>query len=209
MQLIDRDEIIFSEEDHTYTMRGKHYISVTGVFKDTLGDPFASVPEDRLEFARQRGIAVHAAMALLVRGKLDWKTVDPRIEGYVRAGERFERECPGKSMYVEKRMVIPEMELAGTPDVVRFIRGHRSLVDYKTGQQMTKRAKLQTAGYKKMHNFKFPYFPISKRFGLRLQVDSYYKLVEHDDPLDELAFDALHQEALAKQRANPWRLKYA
>jgi hypothetical protein len=39
----------------------------------------------------ERGRAVHSATYLLDMGKLDWTTVDPRIEGFLEAYENFKR----------------------------------------------------------------------------------------------------------------------
>ena len=209
MNSLPLDEIVFQEDQHSYHLRGKQYPSVTSVLTSTLGDAFAACPKDRLEFAQNRGSMVHLAVALLTDGELDWKTVDPRIEGYVRAAERFHKDCPGKIVYTEKRMVDKESGLAGTPDIVKFIQGRRSLIDYKTSQQMYPRMRLQTAGYKRLHNALFPTAPIYDRYGLRLQPDGFYKLVQHQDLDDEAAFDALFQEAKAKAKADQWRKKYA
>lgn len=209
MNLLALDEIVFSEEPHLYRYRGKDYRSVTDRIKAVLGDEFADVPPDRLEFAQNRGTMVHLAAALLVAEELDWNTVDPRIEGYVRAVERFHVECPGKIVYFEKSLVSPELDLAGRPDIVKFIRGRRSLIDYKTSQQMNPRMRLQTALYKKLHNAVFPNQPIYDRYGLRLQPDGFYKLVPHEDPDDEPAADAILAAAQAIDRAAQWKLKYA
>ena len=98
---------------------------------------------------------------------------------------------------------------AGRPDICKFIGGYRSIVDFKTAQQMTSRMRLQTAGYKFLHNAWFPYQPIEKRYGLRLQPDGFYKLVPHDDLDDEKAFYDLLVAAQANEKAAFWKAKYA
>lgn len=208
MNLLPLDEIVFLEEPHSYHLRGKEYPSVTRILTQVLGDAFAGVPQDRLEFAQNRGNMVHMAVELLTAGELDWTSVDPRIEGYVRAAERFHFECPGKIVYTEKRMVDSASGLAGTPDIVKFIQGRRSLIDYKTSQQMYPRMRLQTAGYKKLHNAQYPNAPIYDRYGLRLQSDGYYKLVPHDDHDDEAAFEAFFEESKSIAKAEKFRSKY-
>lgn len=208
MNLLPLDEIVFLEEPHSYHLRGKEYPSVTRILTQTLGDAFSGVPQDRLEFAQNRGNMVHMAVQLLTAGELDWTSVDPRIEGYVRAAERFHIECPGKIVYTEHRMVDPVSGLAGTPDIVKFVRGRRSLIDYKTGQQMKPRMRLQTAGYKKLNDLKFPNAPIYDRYGLHLGADGFYKLIQHEDLDDEAAFEKFFNEAKAKIEADPFREKY-
>jgi hypothetical protein len=209
VKLLPLDEIVFTAEPHAYHWRGKAYPSVTQVLTTTLGDDFADVPQDRLEFCQGRGNAVHAAGAFLMAGDLDWDTVDPRIEGYVRAVERFHQECPGKIVCMEKRMVSPGLGLAGTPDLVKFIRGRRSLIDYKTSQQMKPRMRLQTAGYQRLWETIYPNQPIYERYGLRLQPDGFYKLVPHEDPDDALAFEKIMRANQANAEAAPWVKKYA
>lgn len=208
MNLLPLDEIVFQAEPRRYITRGQSYRSVTDYLTEVLGDPFADVPQDRLEFCQGRGNGVHLAGALLVKGKLDWNTVDPRIHGYVKAIENFHRDCPGKIVYTEKRLVSLSLGLGGTPDLVKFIGGHRSLIDYKTSQQMTPRMRLQTVGYQLLHNCRYPFEPIYKRYGLRLNPDATYKLIAHDDPYDAAAFDCLLKEAKAREAAEQWKDKY-
>lgn len=203
------NEIVFTEEPRLYHYRGKAYRSVTDYLKDALGDPFAGVPENVLKFAQARGNAVHKAVELLTAGELDWRTVDARIEGYVRAAEKFHRDCPGTIVAAELPIVTPIPGVAGRPDLIKFIRGYRSLVDYKTSQQMKPRMRLQTAGYKKIWNARYPKHPVSHRYGLRLQPDGYYKLIPHDDLDDMKAFDDILAQGKATERARNWVIKYA
>ena len=208
MNLLPLDEIVFTSEPHSYTLRGKRYPSVTQVLTSTLGDDFADVPPDRLEFCQGRGNAVHLAASLLVAGELDWSTVDPRIEGYVRAVEKFHAECKGRIVAFEKRLVSPNLGLAGTPDLIKFINNRRAVVDYKTSQQMKPRMRLQTEGYARLWNALYPSTPVYDRYGLRLQPDGFYKLVKHEDPDDAPAWDALIYKERADRGAAPFVLKY-
>jgi hypothetical protein len=209
MNTLPLDEIVFTAEPHSYHWRGKRYESVTGYIKDVLGDDFANVPQDKLAFCQGRGNAVHLAAALFVAGELDWSTVDPRIEGYVRAVERFHAECKGPIVAWEQRLVCPAMGLAGTPDLIKFIRNKRAVIDYKTSQQGKPRMRLQTVGYAKLWNATFPKTPVYDRYGLRLQSDGFYKLIPHDDPDDEAAFQDILAEGQARERAARWKEKYA
>lgn len=206
--MTDENEIVFTAEPRSYVYRGKPYRSVTDYIGAWLGNPFAMVRPSVMRHAIERGNAVHSAIELMTAGRLDWATVDPRIEGYVRAAEKFHRENPGTIVYTEKRMVSPELGVAGTPDIVMFIRGYRSLVDYKTSQQMSPRMRLQTVGYQKLHNATYPKAQIVKRYGLRLQPDGNYKLVPHDDPDDGVAFDVMLAELRAHDWAEKWKQKY-
>ena len=181
---------------------------MTDRIKGVLGDDFADVPPDRLEFCQGRGNAVHLAAALLIAGELDWSTVDPRIEGYVRAVERFHAECKGRIVAFEKPLVSPALGLAGRPDLIKFINNRRAVVDYKTSQQMKPRMRLQTEGYARLWNSLYPTNPVYDRYGLRLQPDGFYKLVKHEDPDDAPAWDKLLAKEKADAEAAPFILKY-
>ena len=97
------DEIIFIDEPHLYRKGGRDFRGVSDIINTAYGDPFANILPKILKYAQNRGSMVHLAGLMLMEGDLDWKTVDPRIEGYVRAIEKFHRECPGKIVYMEKR----------------------------------------------------------------------------------------------------------
>lgn len=203
-ELLSLDDLLFTEEPHRYVYRGREYLSVTQVIREAgFGEDFSAVPADRMEFCQRRGRMVHLACRMLSEGELDWSTVDPRIEGYVRAYEKFLAECPGKVAAVEHRLVYPDMGLAGTPDLVKFIGGRRALIDLKTGA--TKSAKWQTAGYAKLWAAIYPSKPIYERYSLKLDKAGQYKLIPHEKTEDEVAFDMMLHFALAKQRLDLWR----
>ena len=210
---IPDDGIVFLSEPHTYLIKGKPVPSVTQVIEAAgLGLDFSLVPPDVLKMAQSRGNAVHVAAALWDAGELDWSTVDPRIEAYVRAYVEFRRMLPIKTVVVEKRMATGYMKyndsiwFAGTPDLIGFINGRRSVIDLKTGQNAD--AGIQTAGYAILWNSEHKTEPIHDRYALRLRKDGSYKLIEEADPDDAPAFlDAL-EYTTAKAKMGRWNEKY-
>lgn len=243
--LLPLDEILFEEEPHTYTFRGKRIESVTQVIRKAgLGDDFSAVPQDRMAYAQRRGKMVHLACQYYDENCLDLATVDPAIQGYVEAYIRFRREKKLNVVAVEKRLLSTEsclvpscrhpkwkhtptlrascqeqkcpcerfiggVDLAGTPDLVCFMDGHRCVIDRKTSQIMAKSMGLQTQGYAYLWNLLHPTEPIRKRFGLRLEKTGKYKLMPHDDLDDARSFVDCMEYAKAQNRIDHWRTIYA
>lgn len=208
--MIPLDEILFDEEPHTYSYRGKQYQSVTQVIRLAgLGDDFSAVHPDRMEYAQRRGSMVHLACQYFDEGCLDLSTVDDAIRGYVEAYILFRAQRPLKVIAVEKRMVDVDLQVAGTPDLICFIDGRRSVVDHKTSQHMSRAMGLQTAGYKLLWNSLYPNTPIHDRYGLRLEKTGKYKLFPHENPNDELAFLDAKSHAESELRMQRWRVAYA
>lgn len=208
--MISLDEIFFDEEPHTYTYRGKRYESVTQVIRLAgLGDDFSHVPQDRMEYAQRRGRMVHLATQYIDEdGKVDMDTVHPTIRGYVEAYMLFRSDRPMKVIEVEKKMVDPGLGLAGTPDLICFMGGRRSVIDKKTSQHMSKSMGLQTVGYQLLWNALHPTQPVYERYGLRLEKTGKYKLVHHQDPDDVPAFVAALQHTRSVLQMKGWTQKY-
>lgn len=208
--MISLDEILFDEEPHTYSFRGKRYDSVTQVIRLAgLGDDFSMVPQDRMEYAQRRGRMVHLACQYRDEGTLDLKTVAGEILGYVNAYLKFREECKINVIAVEKKMVNVQLGIAGTPDLICFLNGIRVVIDHKTSQHMSKTMGLQTAGYRMLWNASHPASQIYGRYGLRLEKTGKYKLLPHENPSDESAFFDLVQHARSERRMEKWRAIYA
>lgn len=203
------DEILFDEEPHTYTYRGKVYDSVTQIIRLAgLGDDFSAVSQDRMEYAQRRGRMVHVACHYHNEGDLNMDSIAEEIRPYVEAYVLFRKECPIKPIAMERRMVNVGLAIAGTPDLVCFLRAQRVVIDYKTCQHMSKSMGLQTAGYQMIWNTNFPNIPIRERYGLRLERNGKYKLIPHEDPEDEACFVNAISHARSVRRMASWTKKY-
>ena len=75
----------FDEADHTYHIDGVEVVSVTQALKE------CGMIDTKwfTEWARHRGSTVHKCLEFMVKGTLDLNSVDPKIQGYLDAYERF------------------------------------------------------------------------------------------------------------------------
>lgn len=153
-----------------------------------------------LQYACDRGNAVDLALTYHYEGDLDQQSVDPKIAGYLEGAFMFDRECPGKVVAVHPRVVDEGLGIAGTIDIVRFIRGQRAIVDWKTGVDNP----LQTWMYMVLWNLRNPRTLAYQRYGLRLKKNGKYVLQEHNDPDDgPAAMAIIRDDVPAIERFRP------
>lgn len=203
---ITRGDILFDPEPDAYKDPLER-ISVTGIIRwGGFGEDFSMVPRDVMQYALERGRIVHKACEYLDSGELDITTVDARVRPYVTAYSQFLSECHVRPIAVEKRLFFGPV--AGTPDLVAFINGVRSIVDRKTGDCAGKYARLQSAGYKELWELNYPNALIGMRYGLKLCQNGSYRLVPHQDPDDIYAWRDIKSYVLAEQRIAKWMQKY-
>lgn len=126
----------FDAATHTYTLDGRVLPSVTQVLKEARICDYSMIPQAVLQFAAERGTAVHLATQLLDEGDLDVESLDPVLAPYVQAWEKFKAETGFVSERIEKRIVNETYFYAGTYDRVGigiFQGGRRGIVDIKSG----------------------------------------------------------------------------
>lgn len=195
-----QDEIIFQAEPRCYIYQGRAYRSVTEHIQDVgFGPDFSRADPAAVERGRKRGQYVDDALVYHYDGDLDPASLHPEIKGYYDGAMKFDRECPGKIVAMHPRLVSKELQVAGTPDLVRFICGRRAIVDWKTGVDNP----LQTWMYLMLWNLKYPKELCRGRYGLKLNANGTYKLKKHDDPDDPFAGMAIltaDQKAIEKYR---------
>ncbi len=138
----------FDPETHTYTLAGRRLVSVTQVL-DRYMD-FDGVPLAALEGARLRGQMVHEACNLLVRDELDWSSLDPLLEPYIRGAQRFLEESGIVVIASEERVYSETLGVAGTLDILGEMRRRRWLIDWKATAQFPITVGPQTAGYDRL-----------------------------------------------------------
>lgn len=196
-------DVLFTQEPRRYHFKGKAYRSVTDRIKAVgFGPDFSMVDPITLQRACDRGNAVDLALTYHYEGDLDPKSIDKQIVGYLDGAFMFDRECPGKVVAVHPRVADEGLGVAGTLDIVRFIRGMRSVVDWKTGVDNP----LQTWMYQILWNLAHPKALCYHRYGLRLKANGKYVLQEHNDPDDgPAAMAIIRNDKAAIER---WRPKY-
>lgn len=170
--------LTFDPENHAYAYDGRRVPGVSRILDATgfLGDM-----KDIPEFYAVRGTHVHLACEYWDQGVLNWETLDPALEPYVRAYEKFHKEWDFKILLSEAPVYNPSWDYAGTVDRVGHVDGNLMLIDIKTGKPK-RWAKLQTALYADCFREELD------RRVLRLDKDGGYALSRsHNDPADETA----------------------
>ncbi len=113
----------FNAEDHSYWLGARRLPSVTQILDD-CGLIYHASDE-----ALERGHRVHEACALLLQGRLDWASVDPRIFGWVSSARTLNFEAFGKIEEIETPRFHSALKVAGTPDLITEL----DILDFKTG----------------------------------------------------------------------------
>jgi hypothetical protein len=122
----------FDPSDHSYYLGDRRLIGVSEAIQTAGLKDFSRIDPTVLERAEQRGTAVHAACHYLDDGDLNWATVSPEIEPYVRAWERFKKETGVELLEIEKPRYHATLGFAGTPDSVVNLYPHKGIIDLKT-----------------------------------------------------------------------------
>jgi len=128
-------KIQFDEARHLYTVGDEIVPSVTFVLRQTGVSPDSRYYSRQ---ARDRGRAVHEAIRLFDENRLNFATLDPRIEGWLRAyiewssgeGERFTRAKNEVVLWNET------LRVAGKADKIAVDKfyGPRAVVEFKSGE---------------------------------------------------------------------------
>lgn len=177
----------FDPSDHSYYLGDRRLIGVSEAIQAAGLKDFSRVEPAVLERARQRGTAVHAACHYLDDGDLDWSTVSPEIEPYVRAWERFKKDTGVELLRIEKPLFHATLGYAGTPDRVVNLYPHKGIIDLKTYAPDVVTG-IQLAGYSYLELGQQSPLDAPKRWGLWLKDDGKYSLTEFTDNGDERIF---------------------
>lgn len=128
----DRTVCLFDEEQHIYRINGRRAPGVTETLHAVrlLRDHSLTDP-----FYRERGTAVHKAIALDVLGRLDESTVDENVRPYLQRARGVLQTLDAVPLVVEKPMFDPILHYGGCLDILFLARVLSSLVlvDWKTG----------------------------------------------------------------------------
>ncbi len=177
----------FDPSDHSYYLGDRRLIGVSEAIQTAGLKDFSRIDPTVLERAQQRGTAVHAACHFLDEGDLDWATVSPEIEPYVRAWERFKKETGVELLGIEKPLFHATLGYAGTPDRVVNLYPHKGIIDLKTYAPDAVTG-IQLAGYSYLEFGPQPTLDAPKRWGLWLKDDGKYSLKTYEDRGDERIF---------------------
>lgn len=173
-------EIIFDEAEHIYLVDGKEVPSVTTILQPLSNRSYSSVNASVLEYARNRGTAVHEALEIYdLGGELE---VVPETEGYIRAYLEWWNIYRPKWTGVEQIVYHDTDGYIGTLDRIGYLNGTElAIVDIKTSQP-TKEALVsvccQTSAYAMAYtaeDFIRGSYKKINRYGLFLKADGTYR----------------------------------
>lgn len=171
----------FDPLKHEYWAGERRLPSVSEIIKPIVD--LSMVPEARLEFARDRGTAVHKATELLDRGTLDLDSVDEvHVLPYLTAYELFQRHYQFQVERNEAPVYDAQRGYAGTPDRVGTLlqpqngrtRRVRAVVDLKTVAEMSPVIGVQLSGYQLL--LESEGIKTEARIGVQLRSDGTYRV---------------------------------
>lgn len=180
----DDSGLTFNEGLHEYRYNNIVVPSVTQIISTYMGMDMSHIPERY----RDRGVAVHKAIELLVKDELDDSTVMSELMPYVNAYKLFQEDYGWEVGASEDKRYHSEMEYAGTIDQLGRFKDDKkeTVLEIKTGQK-AKYHQLQTAGYAMLYDPKRP----TPRFTLYVDAEGDYELIPHDNNEDYKAFASL------------------
>jgi hypothetical protein len=166
--------VAFDERTHTYRVGGAIVPSVTTILDAVLGDGFNHDPA-----AAEFGNHVHKAVALYLRGRLNWNELDPALVPYVHAAAACIRDNDITVIDVERIVSSIAPRYCGTLDLYGHLRGrHSAVLDWKTGGRAPYVGS-QLAAYAHGHKV-----PNARRYAVVLAGDGTYAMHECTDPAD-------------------------
>ena len=171
----------FDEENHIYTWNDKVVPSVTTVLQELNLVNFSNVPTGVLDRAQKWGKAVHKAIELIEKGKIDEKTLDAKLKPSINAWMRFKSDNNIVNKAIELPIYSNIYGYAGTIDRVCFDKKTSEIyvVDIKTSTSMPGRiAGLQLAAYQQLwaeHSGE----GVNKRLIVQLTPEGQYKVKEY------------------------------
>ena len=111
--MVVKPDIVFDEVEHIYLVDGVEVPSVTTILQPLANRAYSSVNPSVLEYARNRGSAVHEALELYDLGA--GLEASPEIEGYVKAYLEWEQIYKPSWVGVEQIVYSVGDKYIGTP----------------------------------------------------------------------------------------------
>lgn len=184
------DDLAYDPVAHRSTFPdGREVPHVTGVLKAVgVGQDFDALAgisdalSDAIDFARDRGTAMHADCHAFDDGDLDWATVHPAVRPYVEAWSTCRANMGFVPLTRERRVYHPLYNYTGILDgVVRY--GDKIILpDLKSGDPESAAGHLQTAAYEAAYRAQHPEAEhVDERWAIWLQPGARvpYKIVNY------------------------------
>lgn len=178
-----QEGLVLDESTHRYSYDGRR---VSGCTECLAGVGIVDTSFFK-EWHAQRGTAGHKAMELLVQGRLDWTSLDERIVGYVKAGEKFCRDVGiviGDPRNLTEHLVFSQAcRVAGRLDLYTELFGKMpTVVDWKLGAKG--HAGLQLAFYADCLQEELRLKKAPRRIAVQLRPDGTYRMTEYKESRD-------------------------
>lgn len=173
--------LTFDEAAHRYYWNARPVPNVTSVLAP-LTD-YSMIPADRLELARQKGVAVHKTIELWCRNDLDCTNLPKWLEPVVMKWTEFVMHTGFRIIDSEKRVYHSTFCYAGTLDLFGYLERHNTfaLIDLKRSFFAGKAIGLQLAAYLAAYVDQEKHRGKARRFALRLNESAPVRLQEFDD----------------------------
>lgn len=128
----------FEQETHTYRYFDvapsvTDILKAIGIGHKAATDGGYEVPEDTMEYARDRGQDIHAAAQLLLENDLDWDSLEEDVLPYIVGLQNWVDKTGFVPDLIEQSFYCPEYDYAGTIDFTGWIGEEYWLIDLKTG----------------------------------------------------------------------------
>ena len=163
----------YDDKTHTYWDENRQYESVTTIISYLgLSRDYSGISS----FYAERGKAVHKAVEFVDKGTLDDETLDPRIEGYVRAYRSFIQKTGYAPFQWEVPLHDTTLGFAGTIDKFGTLNGKRGIIDIKTSKSLDPSTELQLCGYQVLWNCNNPEDGSEFKYALQLFEDGSFNL---------------------------------
>lgn len=185
-------ELRFDPGEHRYWLGGREIPSVSSILSPITQPLYSRMPEWRREETAQRGTFAHKATELYDQDRLNWETLDPKLEPYLNAWLAFRYATDVEILEIEQRVVHPILWYAGTFDRVAILNGALTVLEIKTTAGSPEPFwGLQLAAYQQAYNLDKPKTDQArKRVSVQLRPDETYVLTEWPDPQDVSIFNS-------------------
>lgn len=185
--------LTFDEASHTYRYRGVVVPNVTRVLGSLID--LSHVDPEKLEHARQEGVAMHRMSDLHFKGELHIPSLPDWLVPRLAALKRFVSETGFRVVASEQKLYHPTYAYAGTFDLVghipvkngRLYRDVTACVDLKRSFFAGRVTGLQTAGYALLWEDQ-GHPRIQRRLALKLHANGTYATDLFEDPADRSVF---------------------
>lgn len=130
IQLPELKELEFEDSTHTYRLNGIVIPSVTTVMKPLSDDEYRGISSSTLDNAANKGTEVHNAIENYI--KFDFEDISPEHKGYFDGFKEWWDARKPTVIGSEVRIYHKLFMYAGTLDLLCYIDGKLTLVDFKS-----------------------------------------------------------------------------